>query len=427
MYKPNSLTDSALDTAWGLWAELGVSSWVEPRSQAAIDVEPLILFTSWIGRHDNRLWEESLDWCAANHRWVSVVRLRRLFKDSAPDVAASFAEYGATVRRVTGIPNWPAGDVPRQIVLSHKSRPPRLGRPALLQLRIRAVLGPTARAEILRLLLIDRPQGWSAAEIADQISYTKANVASALEPLGAAGYMDREPEGSRFRYRLSRAQQLRDFVGPVPAFQPDWTARLAVMTELTRFDEKEPIEDGTAKAAELYGAIRRIQPMLHRLGLSPLVPRPGRPAFGEQLEGWMHGLLAYWAGRRSLPDTAGVRYHVGRTGTAWEASAEDPEWATIRPLNVPFGQKEPSGVRLAVGEGRSVAPSAPELANELFQQAFSRDGLQRASSRFQPEVHTFVGEELLTIPEGTIRIFDQLFLQFWWAEHVARVGGSAVT
>jgi hypothetical protein len=63
----------------GQWAQLG-AAFTPPESaeQRAADPEALLLFTLYLGRHEQRLFDETLDWLALNEPLVSVHRLRSL-------------------------------------------------------------------------------------------------------------------------------------------------------------------------------------------------------------------------------------------------------------------------------------------------------------------------------------------------------------
>src|SRR5438128_8994035 len=89
----------ALDLACSLWAELGVSGWTRRHQGRAIDVESLILHTSWLGQYDRRLWAESIDWCITNSALVSSIRLKRLLGISSQRIHEAFGGFSATVKK----------------------------------------------------------------------------------------------------------------------------------------------------------------------------------------------------------------------------------------------------------------------------------------------------------------------------------------
>ena len=101
------LRELALDISWSLWTELGLSGWERRHQLEGVDLEPLVLFSAWLGRHDHRLRDESLDWCLANMRFVSGTRLRGLLKRADDGVVERFGDYSATVASKAPNANWP--------------------------------------------------------------------------------------------------------------------------------------------------------------------------------------------------------------------------------------------------------------------------------------------------------------------------------
>src|SRR5215469_8967720 len=100
MPKQNSedeVLEHALDLAWSLWSELGVSGWTRRHQDRAIDLEPLILHSSWLGQFDRRLWGEAIDWCITNSDLVSAVRLKNLLRTSTARIRQEFGGFSATV------------------------------------------------------------------------------------------------------------------------------------------------------------------------------------------------------------------------------------------------------------------------------------------------------------------------------------------
>jgi hypothetical protein len=144
-----ALRELALEIAWSLWAELGLSGWTRHHADSAVDLEPLIIATPRLGEWDARLLEESFDWCVLNSRFVSAVRLRNLLNTVDEPTRRAFGDFAATVRKKRRV-SWPAEGEPLQLRVTGRSSVPDLRRPALQQLRLRAILGVSARAEIIR-------------------------------------------------------------------------------------------------------------------------------------------------------------------------------------------------------------------------------------------------------------------------------------
>lgn len=232
-----TFVDQSLALAWGAWAELGVSGWTSTHADWAIDPEPLILFTAWLGDADPRLRDEATDWCVQNWRHVSKARLKNLLREQPDDVAEAFGEFAATVGTHTGA-GWPRATHPRPYVPPGRSTLPHLDRPSLVWLRLRAMFGVGARAEILRCFLAQGARAISVAALAAATGYTKRNVAEECDTLERAGVLSVRAQGNRFYYSLARRAELKAFVGEIPTILPDWTAILNITRELVALERR---------------------------------------------------------------------------------------------------------------------------------------------------------------------------------------------
>jgi hypothetical protein len=100
------LRDAALDLAWSLWSELGVSTWARTHEDWAVEVEPLVAFTALVGSHDRRLLRESVDWCIAYDDLVSLHQLRGVIAHQGWPLEGAIADFSATVSQGTRR-SWP--------------------------------------------------------------------------------------------------------------------------------------------------------------------------------------------------------------------------------------------------------------------------------------------------------------------------------
>ena len=410
------LRELALDISWSLWTELGLSGWERRHQLQGVDLEPLILFSAWFGRHDHRLRDESLDWCLANMRLVSATRLRGLLKRADDEVVERFGDYAATVGSKAPNANWPGEGKPWRFVPSGKSSVPDLTRAALLQLRLRALFGVGSRAELFRLLLIDVPRGWSAAELASETGYAKVNVAATLDSIALTGVVRIEKLDNQFRYRLARPSQLIELAGIMPSFQPDWSSRFSVMVNLLRVELQPPARQSLARAANAVRSLRQIEKPLARLGLLDLVPAASRAEFNEEFDIWLRQLFAYWAGVRDPVDRNETVYEVRRSETAWQASIREPLRAP-KPLTLPHWVEDhpPSDSDVPYDSAGSLM-----LAHELVRRAYERIGVPLEPFRYQHEVVAFANEQLRTIERHQSRVFSESFLRLWRAERLGR-------
>jgi hypothetical protein len=415
------ITRIALGIAWSLWTELGISGWEQRPPTEAIDLEPLILFTSWLGALDHRLLDECLDWCVTNARFASATRLRSLMKRAEPEVVQAFGDFSATVRSKVPKINWPGQGRVREFTPSRKSQIPQLERAALIQLRLRALFGVSARAEVLRLLLIQPPRAWSAADLARESAYAKVNVASTLDLLVLADAVAVKRSGRQFRYRIERGAQLAEFVGGAPAFQPDWTARFSVVLELIRMARDPSTGEGRTGAANRVAVLRRIAEALDRLGLAGTTPVPGGADFAAAFDHWAEQLLGYWAAVDSEGGPEEATFEVRRGDIGWKATVREPGYPP-RPMTLPDWDelyKEAPRSDTMISDDSS---GSLQLAHELMRRASARAGDAIEPFRYQPEVMAFAQEQLRSIRTGHSRTFTEGFLRLWRSERLARIG-----
>lgn len=290
-----SLADLALSLASGAWTELGVSGWSSTHRDWAIDPEPLILFTAWLGDADPRLRDEATDWCVQNWRHTSKARLKNLLSSQPHDVQRGFGEFAGTVNEHAGT-GWPGATAPRPFAVTGRSTRPALDRPALAWLRLRAMFGVGARAEILRCFL-SHDDGWmSVAGLAVATAYTKRNVAEECDGLKRAGVLLVRARGNRFYYALARRHELEAFVGALPRVRPNWVAMLNVTRELMTLERMAAGTSTETLPVHAANTLRRIGSELDDLQ----IPRPPESVRGEDLWLTLRRLGESHLGRWSL-------------------------------------------------------------------------------------------------------------------------------
>ncbi|MFA5845045.1 MAG: hypothetical protein WC971_09485 [Coriobacteriia bacterium] len=251
------LVDAVLELAWSQWTGMGVAG-VRASRRTIIDPEALTLATLAVGRSDARLFDEMLDWVAANARLLDMARLRRLGRRTSGDqrrllgvVAEVTAKYGArsSLRQLAwaGVlaqeeageysaeplfrsagedtANWASTDdlfersgfLRSSPELRGMSRSPDAAEPACMRFRARALAGPGARAEVLTYLWTHE---WAHGRlIAERAAYNQAPVAEYLSELADARLAQKRSDGRRTLYRL--AGELRDVGVPAPTYV-DW-------------------------------------------------------------------------------------------------------------------------------------------------------------------------------------------------------------
>jgi hypothetical protein len=291
----------ALDLAWSLWAELGVRGWSRRLESIAIDLEPLIIATAYLGTYDARLQAESLDWCVLNARFISAVRLRNLLPTFRHSVVLAFSRFGATVRaHRPRTMNWPAllkAEVLR-FEPTGRSSVPDLDRSALVQLKLRAVFGVTARAEIVLRMLPEPARPFGISELSMYTAYRKDNLSDALDMLALAKVVERNVMTTAgntqvFRLRAEKGLQALLVELPGPEGYPYWAARFRIVLRILEFAVSAP-EDRAARAADILGLVGELQSDLRWVASYPHMGR-GLESVNESFERWSIDLLGSWA------------------------------------------------------------------------------------------------------------------------------------
>jgi DNA-binding transcriptional ArsR family regulator len=289
----------ALALTSGAWAELGVPGRTRSHGDWGIDLEPLILFTAWIGGRDAQLYDDATDWCIRNVRFVSKTRLKNLLGLQPHDVQATFGVFAATVEAHSGVV-WPAATQPGQFRphgVSPAAAQPAMSRASLSWLRMRAMFGIGARAEILRCLL-SCEAAMSVVRLATATGYTKRNIADECDTLQRAGVLSVRRRGNRFYYSLARRAELVSFVGDLPAVRPDWTAIFNVARGLVTLEHGAEVLTERTLAIQARRTLRLLQGDLDELGIT----RPSDDVESSELWAALHrlgsGCLEAWSDAR---------------------------------------------------------------------------------------------------------------------------------
>lgn len=258
--------ENATALGWSLWTELGVSGWQRHHSSHAIDPEQLILFTAFLGDTDPRLRDEATDWCIEYGRYVSAARLRNLLAAQTPAVRAAFGQTAATVNAHSGL-RWPGATRARAFERTGRSAVPSFGAPSLVVLRLRALFGVGARAEVLRAYLQDPSARLSAAEAADEASYTKRNMAEALGALQMAGLLEAHAVRNRRLYGLADTAWLAALPGDLPDTFPRWSSIFRILEVLGTSARQAETLPERAQTVEAVDALRSLRGDLWQVGV----------------------------------------------------------------------------------------------------------------------------------------------------------------
>jgi hypothetical protein len=261
-----AVQETVLAFLWRAWCAMGVAGQDRCNFHGLADPEALVVFTLSMARYDARLFDAVLEWLVVNGRFVSPQRLRLLLK--RPGFRGQTPVQAAAAWLDTTQPSWrwqltaAQGTEtvnPEPLFLLGDGRPlPVVGRkdalflrhgllrspfaprgvalpfpphaPACLWLRLRALFGVGARADILAYLL-SRPGG-HAREIARRTGYAQRTIQDALSDMERSGWLAAASPGHTRAIRMGAALRGSLLEGrPAPSWKP-WPELLEVLEAL---------------------------------------------------------------------------------------------------------------------------------------------------------------------------------------------------
>lgn len=293
-----TLDDRLTKIAWRQWAAFGVPGWEEQEPSVEIDPEGLLLLTAALPEPAARLRGEAIGWCVRYGWLISKVRLKNAASRLATPAKGAFLDLAEQVAAEGG-PRWTSDPsssaavrrtTPGRVRLEHLSSPSRLA------LRLRAVLGVSARAEVVRLL-VRQPEAWlTISELAPGVGSGRRNTADAAEALALGGLLRRRLEKNAWRYTADM-KRLAPIVEPLPDDRRDWAAAAQVLLEVRALLTGTPAPVDVL-AVEARALIQRLEPDLHRAGLEPPDPLPRGSGYWASFGDWLTATTSALAGPR---------------------------------------------------------------------------------------------------------------------------------
>ena len=262
------LVEVLLDLLWQQWTTLGVAG-VTGVGPIAIDLEELLVLTAQLSPYDPRLRDEALDWCSRSHRFIAKPRLKQLVRLASETAQAAFAPFATALASHTG-GTWPGAAHGEQfrIRLSGKSRPPDLEQPALINLRLRALFGVGARADIITAILNWPAPDFGASDLVF-VGYTKRNLADALDALADGGLLERTRVGNRLRFSWRKRRELNRMLEPLPKAIPRWPPVARVVAGFLELMERTEDKSERVSVVEAVRVFGKLGGDLTALGLEP--------------------------------------------------------------------------------------------------------------------------------------------------------------
>ena len=269
----NRCENAVLDLLWRQWCSLGVAGHAAPAEQGRlIDLEALVLATTSLGRLDPRLFDEALDWLAAFGPLINLQRLANLHRSHPLGEARVLRAVAGWLVKMAVQPRWKAvtkGEPENEaapkleplfpgagaLVLEHRDpffaarglergvfRPRRMSRmpqpqmPPNLMASLRALIGVSARVEII-LYLAGSPTAAGAAEIARATGYAPRTLQAVLQEMLLSGHLLSHEPPNRPKQATPRRPHSRYHLQPTDwAFLtsgrplPRWTPWASIFT-----------------------------------------------------------------------------------------------------------------------------------------------------------------------------------------------------
>lgn len=223
--------------AWSAWGEIGVLSTERREFNLAIDVEALIHITRTIARYDARLSSHATGWQSTFPEFISKARLKRLTEEPKP------ADVGSGRSRTM------SGQPEAALVAA-----------SAVQLRVRSALGVSARAEIVRQLLLDTPgTRRSSSNLAQLCGYTNRNTEKAMVSLERSGWIARIEGGASLQWSLVDHVALASLFAPLPPSNASFLALILIIDQLLVLDDyaSSPV---SVRSAAARGALANARP-----------------------------------------------------------------------------------------------------------------------------------------------------------------------
>ena len=313
-----ALLKDALRLLWRQWTLLGVPGHDEDQANATnerriIDPESLLLITSELGRFDARLFDEAVNWLRQYGKLINIQRLRGIQQLHPLGNLRVLSAIASTVLENSRLSKWRAiealsenqiGSEPLFLNFDGKPLPPfgkpdpnferfgffrgiqslrpdatspRVERPELLLVKLRALFGVNARAEVIAALLSMQVAHPSA--LARRIAYLPRSIQELLNEMALSGHIvTRREKGSREKYFSLRAGDWNFLITWPGAKIPQWTDWTVIFILLqdsiaTLFSEKLSDASQLMVALRLREIFERHYARLSEAGLAQHFPK----------------------------------------------------------------------------------------------------------------------------------------------------------
>ena len=292
--------DHVLGFLWRQWSALGVAGQSHPVDCWMIDPEALLLATTSLGR-DPRLFDEVLDWLNINGQFINLQRLQNLgqrfgeltvLRAMAAHLArrSVHSKWKTLLREKSPVadsrllfPGVPVIGSPDELFARHGwlrgpvklrqlSQPADPHRPTNFLIKLRALFGMQARAEVMAYLLA--VESGHPGEMAERLAYFPRTLQTTLNDLARSGHLQSRREGHEKRFWLRRDDWrfLLTWTAGAGECAPefprwvDWASLFIALESVARFLNRSDLERASpaVQAIELRACLDTLAPAFLR-------------------------------------------------------------------------------------------------------------------------------------------------------------------
>lgn len=296
-----------LDLCWRQWTTLGVPGHAQAISRSLIDPDALLIFSCFIARYDQRLFDEMLSWLAANGALLNIQRLKRMLPNSPETTRPILGGVAFWMRKRGAESKWaslsqahlvsdqeqslfflkegkpmPAPNKPdsifrergllrNEIRLRNRGNSFSSGNPANLLLKLRAFFGVNSRADLAGYLLTHEEA--NAYEMARACWFSQRAVHDALTEMRRSQLIHSAEKGREIVYFVQRDRwdAFLKVISPLPEWR-NWPLIFGLLTWIHEKLTDERIRQASEEAlsSELILVVRGLKKAVHEAGLSKI-------------------------------------------------------------------------------------------------------------------------------------------------------------
>jgi hypothetical protein len=218
---------------WSLWSELGVPGTERAHRGVVVDPEPTIAFTPHLARGDPRLIGLAFDWCRAHDAWISGARIAAIARALPRAAQHALARFNGALAR-HGVAWRPLGE-PLELEPNRDRMALPMERPALVALRLRALAGTGARADVLTRLVF-APRGGATVTALTPSGTSRRSAELVVNELVASGWVRIHGSARGRRFSLAEPGALATLIDAIHLEWRDWQGVFELLTALAELE-----------------------------------------------------------------------------------------------------------------------------------------------------------------------------------------------